>query len=97
MRPARFRLLYNASCPPCRTLSRLAVAMSLNAIRRVALDSPETTALRARYPAWRSELLLVDDATSRAWIGPAVFAAVPRAILAVLWRRRPASPRSHVS
>jgi predicted DCC family thiol-disulfide oxidoreductase YuxK len=96
MRPARFRLLYNASCPPCRTLSRLAVAMSLGAIRRVALDAPETVALRARHPAWRSELLLIDDVTGRAWIGPAVFAAVPRAILAALWRW-PASPPSHVS
>jgi len=86
-RPARFRLAYDASCPPCRTLSRLAVALSLHTIRRVALDAPEAAALRARHPAWRGELLLTDGA--RAWIGPAVFAAVPRAILAALLRRLP--------
>jgi predicted DCC family thiol-disulfide oxidoreductase YuxK len=96
MRPARFRLLFNANCPPCRTLSRLAVAMSLGAIRSVALDAPETTALRERHPAWHGELLLADDATGRAWIGPSVFAAVPRAILAALWRRPPAPPPAHL-
>jgi hypothetical protein len=88
---ARFRLLYDAGCPPCRTLSRLAVALSLGTIRRVACDAPEAAALRARHAARRGELLLTDGA--RAWIGPAVFAAVPRAILAALLRR-PAPPHS---
>jgi hypothetical protein len=90
VQPVRFRLVYDAGCPPCRTLSRLAVALSLGTIRRVAGEMPEAAALRARHSARRGELMLTDGA--RAWIGPAVFAAVPRAIFAALLRR-PAPPQ----
>lgn len=82
---ARFTLVYDAGCPPCRTLSRLAVVLSLGTIRRVAGETPQAAALRARHAARRGELLLTDGA--RAWTGPAVFAAVPRAILAALLHR----------
>ena len=90
---ARFTLVYDAGCPPCRTLSRLAVVLSLGAIRRLASEMPEAAALRARHASRRGELLLTNGA--RAWTGPAVFAAVPRAILAALLRRPPAHRPPH--
>jgi hypothetical protein len=78
---AGFRLFFNDRCPPCRILSRLAVEMSLRTIRRVAVDSAEAAGFRERHPAWRGELLMTDGTVARIWVGPAVFRAVPLAIL----------------
>lgn len=39
------RLLYRATCPRCRRLSRLAWLLALGRIRRVPLGSPEAQAI----------------------------------------------------
>lgn len=78
------KLYYNDRCPPCRRLSRLAVAMSVGAIERVAIHSDEAHALRAAHPEWRGELLMIRG--EQLVLGPAVFALVPVAIVAA-WAR----------
>lgn len=79
----RRRLFYKSYCAPCRFLSRLAVILSLGAIRRVPLGSAEAAALHGEHPEWRGQLLMLDRDGVR--IGPQVFRAVPLAVLSVYW------------
>lgn len=80
----RVRVFYDETCPPCRTLSRLVVVLSLGAMARVPLGSEEAARLHRRHPEWTGQLLLLDG--GEAWLGPRVFAAVPRKILQVYGR-----------
>jgi hypothetical protein len=79
----RRRLFYKPYCQPCRFLSRLAVILSLGAIRRVPLDSAEAAALHQQHPEWRGQLLMLGRDGVR--IGPQVFRAVPLAVISVYW------------
>jgi hypothetical protein len=56
VRPA---LLYRATCPKCRVLSTMIVALSCGWIRRVPIDSPEALRLFAWFgqPGGRLALL----------------------------------------
>ncbi len=58
-------LLYRASCRRCRLLSRLSVALSFGALRRVPLDSEEAQRLYESYPATRGKLALIEGARCR--------------------------------
>jgi len=84
--PARLRLFYKESCPPCRSLARIVVAASLGTIRRVALGSAEAAELHRSRPEWAGQLLLADSQRDRFWLGAQVFRAVPLAIAAAPWR-----------
>jgi hypothetical protein len=81
---AQARLFFKETCPPCRALSRLAVAFSLGTMRRVPLGSEEAGALHRRHPHWRGQLLLIDG--DRVHLGPEVFRAVPGVIARACWR-----------
>ncbi|MDP9611075.1 hypothetical protein JOF35_003352 [Streptomyces demainii] len=77
-------LFYKATCPPCRSLSRLAVIVSLGVIRRVPIGSDAGRALYARYPGHEGQLILLE--TRRVTFGRRVFAAVPRVIVTAPFR-----------
>ena len=53
-----YTLLYRGTCTKCRYLSRLAVLMSLNKIRRVPINSDEAGRLYAAYPGTQGQLAL---------------------------------------
>lgn len=51
-------LLYRGTCPKCRFLSRLAVALSAGTLRRIPIDSDAATALYRRIPQSDGRLAL---------------------------------------
>lgn len=53
-------LLYRQSCPTCRFLSALAVAVSLGTLLRAGIGSPEADGLARMFPKTRGKLALVD-------------------------------------
>jgi hypothetical protein len=59
-RPA---LLYRSTCPKCRLLSGMIVALSCGWVRRVPVDAPEALQLYARFrqPSGRLALLYHGD------------------------------------
>ncbi len=76
IRPALF---YKSTCPPCRQLSRVAVALSLGLVRRVPLSSPQAEALYARYPEHRGQLMLDDGGEVHFGLG--VLRRLPQAVV----------------
>lgn len=82
--PIRPSLFYKQSCPPCRQLSRVAVALSLGHVRRVPLASEEAAVLYHDYPQHRGQLMLRDGDEVR--FGLAVLRALPRAVVRTWWR-----------
>ncbi len=72
-------LFFKPTCEPCQWMSRLAVALSLGTIRRVAINSQEADALYRRYPGREGQLVLIEG--QRVTFQRRVFAAVPRLIL----------------
>jgi len=71
---ARPLLFYQAWCPRCRVLSRLAELLSLQTIRRMPIDSRQAELIRSRSPDWRGELLLAEG--ERIWRGRAALLAL---------------------
>src|SRR5690348_10875340 len=72
-------LFYKDTCPPCRRLSRIAVALSLGHLRRVPLRSEEAKALYARYPDNRGKLMMRHG--EDVWFGLDVLKAIPGAVM----------------
>lgn len=73
------RILYKASCPPCRTLSRLAVFFSLGLVRRTPVDSAEARALYQQHPDKEGQIALIHRGSVA--FGPAVFPKLPLIVL----------------
>jgi predicted DCC family thiol-disulfide oxidoreductase YuxK len=84
-------LFYNGRCPSCQKLSRLAVRLSLDTIRRVPLDAAEAAQFYSRYPRYAGQILLIDGA--RITAGLRVFGALPRTVLSHWLRNIPAFRR----
>lgn len=78
-------LLYRATCPRCRRLSRMVVALSGGAIQRIANDSDEARAIYAAHDAPVGKLAL--RYRGRWHVGRRVF-AVTWAAIARAWLER---------
>lgn len=78
-------LFFKRQCPPCVVLSRLAVVLSLGAVRRVPLDAAQARDFYAQHPALEGMPVLVHG--GRVAAGPAVFLALPRVVAARAWQR----------
>lgn len=75
----RLVLLYRGTCPRCRFLSRAAVVLSGNGIRRIPNDTAEAETLYLRHGEAQGKLALLRG--SRLYVGQRVFAETGRAIL----------------
>lgn len=87
---AKAVLLYRASCRRCRFLSRLAVALSFGAMRRIALSSDAAQQLYQQHPETRGKLALIDGEYVRCGLRvvPAGLALAARGLWQALLRRR---------
>lgn len=72
-------IVFKAGCPPCQWMSRLAVILSVGAIRRVALEAEEAQRLYARHPQATGQIVLLYR--DRMSFGRPVFAALPGVVL----------------
>lgn len=72
-------LFYKATCPPCRQLSRVAVALSLGLVRRMPLSSEQAEQIYASHPQHRGQLMLRDG--TEVYFGLRVLRRLPHAVV----------------
>lgn len=77
--PARPRLFFKRTCPPCTWMSRLVVVFSLGLVRRTPIDSDEAAELYRKHPGHEGQLVLLVG--RRVTFGRRVFLSVPRIVL----------------
>lgn len=78
--PGRSLLLYRATCPKCRLLSRIVVVLSCASVARAPISSPEAELVTQMYPHSKGKLALLDrDRIVTGWgVVPAVLSCLIR-------------------